>query len=269
MTGPTYPTGTLERMGSPEQLDQLMVVTSPRAWIALSAAGLVLALVVLWSILGRIPTTVDGQGALVRIGGVVPVCARCAGRIISVVPDGTTVREGEVVVRLTPQSGQITERPVEILSPVAGRVLCSDVVRGNDVEEQTVLLTVEPLDSPLQAVVYVPAADGYCVQAGNEVQVIPASLNQRSARHLAGIVSMAGKWTASHNHMLDSLQNPAWVTALSSGGPLLEMIIELPADQLDKELPLYHGEPCRARITVDERRPIEFVFPALGGAQGG
>ncbi|MGF1535323.1 MAG: hypothetical protein ACFB4J_02395 [Elainellaceae cyanobacterium] len=57
---------SLERLSSPEQLDQLMQIVRPRHWIPLGVLGVLVALGVLWSILARIPMTVYGPGVLVQ-----------------------------------------------------------------------------------------------------------------------------------------------------------------------------------------------------------
>ncbi len=57
---------SLERLSSPEQLDQLMQVVSPRSWLPLATLGCLVGLALLWSILGRIPITASGQGILVH-----------------------------------------------------------------------------------------------------------------------------------------------------------------------------------------------------------
>jgi hypothetical protein len=53
---------SLERLSSPERLDQLMQVVSPRSWLPLVALGSIVGVAVIWSIYGRIPITVEGQG---------------------------------------------------------------------------------------------------------------------------------------------------------------------------------------------------------------
>ena len=59
----------LDRLSSPEELDQLSRITSPRAWLGLAAiAGLLLVLLA-WSILATIPTFVGGEGALAESTG--------------------------------------------------------------------------------------------------------------------------------------------------------------------------------------------------------
>ncbi len=56
---------SLERLSSPEQLDQLMQVVRPKSWLPLVALGSVMAFTLLWGIFGRIPITATGRGLLV------------------------------------------------------------------------------------------------------------------------------------------------------------------------------------------------------------
>ncbi len=55
----------LERLSSPEQLDQLMEIVTPKSWLPVAALGGLLGCGLIWSIFGRIPVTTTGQGALV------------------------------------------------------------------------------------------------------------------------------------------------------------------------------------------------------------
>ncbi|MBE9180194.1 hypothetical protein IQ268_16650 [Oculatella sp. LEGE 06141] len=57
---------SLERLSSPEQLDQLMQVVSPKSWLPLASLGSMVVLTLLWGVLGRIPVTATGQGVLVQ-----------------------------------------------------------------------------------------------------------------------------------------------------------------------------------------------------------
>ena len=50
----------LDRLSSPEQLDQLMEVTTPHGWLALAGAGLLLGVAVVWSTTGTLPERVSG-----------------------------------------------------------------------------------------------------------------------------------------------------------------------------------------------------------------
>jgi hypothetical protein len=56
----------LERISSPEQLDQLMQIVNLKNWLPLAAIGFLLSLAVLWSFMGRIPVFIASRGLLVE-----------------------------------------------------------------------------------------------------------------------------------------------------------------------------------------------------------
>lgn len=88
----------LEKLSSPEQLDRLMTVTSPRAWIALCGIGVLLLYTLIWSIFGQIPDKVAGTGILIRGGAIYDVVAVGGGRISEIkVNPGDIVSAGEVI----------------------------------------------------------------------------------------------------------------------------------------------------------------------------
>lgn len=92
---------SLDRLASPEQLDQLMTVTDSRGWIALAALGGLLVTGIAWGCIGSIPETVAGLGMLVKSGGVAQVVPATPGRVADVaVAVGDEVHEGQVVARI-------------------------------------------------------------------------------------------------------------------------------------------------------------------------
>jgi HlyD family secretion protein len=93
---------SLDRLSSPEQLDQLMQVTDARGWIILSAFGILLVTAVLWGLLGSVSHDVACSGMLVKSGGVLEVTAPSSGRITDLaVRVGDIVTEGQVVARMS------------------------------------------------------------------------------------------------------------------------------------------------------------------------
>ncbi|QYO64248.1 NHLP bacteriocin system secretion protein [Leptolyngbya sp. 7M] len=94
----TFRQKSLERLSSPEQLDQLMQVTSPKSWLILSCMGCLVGAALLWSIVGRLPVTVTGRGVLIRPGRVVNLQAPGTGELISLdVQVGDYVRKGQML----------------------------------------------------------------------------------------------------------------------------------------------------------------------------
>jgi hypothetical protein len=73
MTDPNalFRKAALDKLSSPERLDVLMTVTSPRGWLALLTLAGLLGVLVGWIRYGSIPTRVEGQGMLIR-GSFVP-----------------------------------------------------------------------------------------------------------------------------------------------------------------------------------------------------
>src|SRR5260370_25267661 len=103
MTRQIFRKEALDRLASPEQLDQLMQLTSPRGWIALAGLGLLLLTAVAWGLFGSIATTVDGQGVLLRSGGLTSMAAPPAGRVTEVlVHVGDEVQKDHKLLELRP-----------------------------------------------------------------------------------------------------------------------------------------------------------------------
>lgn len=92
---------SLERLSTPEQLDYLMQVTTPKGWYALYTLCALLALTLGWSVFGRLPTTISGRAIIMPPRGVDDVYAPEAGLVRELlVKEGDEVEEGQVVALL-------------------------------------------------------------------------------------------------------------------------------------------------------------------------
>lgn len=92
---------SLEKLSSPEQLDKMIVITSPTLWLSLAgAAGIVIA-ALLWGIFGRLPTEVDSYGIYVNRAGVQSVYAKSSGTVSEIlVTEGSEVKRGDIIALL-------------------------------------------------------------------------------------------------------------------------------------------------------------------------
>ena len=63
---PIFRQVALERLSSPEQLDQLMPLIALRGWVALLTLIGLVVLALAWSAFDTIPTQVTGRGILIR-----------------------------------------------------------------------------------------------------------------------------------------------------------------------------------------------------------
>lgn len=60
---------SLERLSSPERLDELMTIVNLKTWLPLGTIGVLLGIGLIWSLVGRIPVTTTGEGILVNKSG--------------------------------------------------------------------------------------------------------------------------------------------------------------------------------------------------------
>ena len=92
----------LAKLSSPEQLDSLMQVTTPKGWIALTGIIVLIFAGLVWGIFGRTAERVSGAGILLKEGGILGVESRGGGIITEVLVNvKDEVTEGQVVLRVS------------------------------------------------------------------------------------------------------------------------------------------------------------------------
>ncbi len=84
MSQPIFRQESLDRLQSPEELDQLLVVVDRKAWLILLTLAVTCGAGVMWSIYGRIPVRVDGVGVLVNPGNVKGIQSPASGQVTAV-----------------------------------------------------------------------------------------------------------------------------------------------------------------------------------------
>jgi HlyD family secretion protein len=92
---------SIERLSSPEQLDQLLKVSSTRSWAALLAVLVLLGLAGVWAFQGSVATTAPGQGVIVRTGGVLNVVSSGSGVVTALnIKVGDRIRKNQVIAQV-------------------------------------------------------------------------------------------------------------------------------------------------------------------------
>ena len=261
---------SLERLSSPEQLDQLITVTSLRAWLVLIAIGLILVSVLVWSFWGSIPTKVDGQGILLNNGEVFSLSHQVSGQVLDIgYEPGDTIKKGDVVARidrpelvdkindlrrtqqelenqqktggadyqsLTAQIKRLQETLIydsQIVSPVQGRILELNMTEGSLVQQGNPLAVIEQSGPTvrLEAVIYVPAGLGEEIRPGMEAQVSPAMVNKEEYGFMLGRVVSVAEYPATTQSMMQTLGNENLTALLTGQGAPLKVQIDLIPDK--------------------------------------
>lgn len=282
MPAPTiFRQAALERLSTPEQLDQVIEVTDRRAWLGLSVVGLLLFLGLLWACFGSIPKKLQGQGILLKPGGVQTVAANLPGILTEIrVEVGAYVERGQSVAvveqRIQPGSPRVRE---EIFSPYAGRVFELAANAGATVGAGTPICVLESQSDALEALTYVSADTGKRVRIGMPAQVSLAAFKREEYGYLIGEVSEVSDAPVTREGMMRTLGNDVLVEGVLKSGPVLAVKVAL------KEAPgtrtgflwsssqgpmvrLSSGMMCSAQLVFERKRPISLVIPKLRELSG-
>lgn len=95
---PLFRKKAIEKLQAPEQLDQLMTITSPRGWVMLSSLIIFIASALIWSIFATIQTTVPGRGVLAPA----ETDPTQLGAVLFVTPEEGRFIHSGMIVRVSP-----------------------------------------------------------------------------------------------------------------------------------------------------------------------
>lgn len=116
----------LEKLSTPEKLDQLIKVTSPKSWITLSVIFMALCTGIAWAVFGRISTKLNVTGVVLG-GEVHEVVATSQGQLMKLhVRIGDKVEKGTVIA--TVQQPELTQQIESARAVLAERKLDLDKV---------------------------------------------------------------------------------------------------------------------------------------------
>src|SRR3954447_148948 len=88
----------LERRRLPDELDRMLTVASPPAWLGVLALAMAIAGLVVWGFLGTLPREVSAKG-LLSTGAPTSVQSTVSGQVASVaIEPGEIVQPGQVVL---------------------------------------------------------------------------------------------------------------------------------------------------------------------------
>lgn len=134
----------VESAASPDQVNQVAPITSPRLWILVAAAATVTAAFVAWGVLGTIPLTVRGTGLLIEGTMVVAAEAPLDGRIAEIrVRQGDRVSQGDVLAIV---ANPALEAQLQDARSAAVRLREQDAAMGA-AEEQSLSAAIAALDA--------------------------------------------------------------------------------------------------------------------------
>lgn len=268
-----YRKSSLERISNPEQLDKVLKVTSPMSWLALLGITVIIAVTVVWSIIGTIPETVTAKGIVSSVVGSNSVYTEDAGTVISVrVRAGDELHIGTPIMTYRNASNEV----LEVCSDQAGTVADVVVKKDDTFTPGKDVIRVSPSVSTSQIVVcYVPLANAKKLERGMTVNVTLDSKDSNSYGHMvARIINIDSYATpaAGMSSVLGSNNNLE--AAFNQDGAVIAVACELLPDATTSSgyywsnskgavVNVENGSLVTAKFVTDEVRPITKLFSKL------
>lgn len=98
---PLFRKQVMDKIASPEQLNNVMQLSDANSWLLLWACACLLATGLVWGVWGTVPNRVHASGILINSAGLSDVVSVAAGQVTSLAVDvGDDVRPGEVIARI-------------------------------------------------------------------------------------------------------------------------------------------------------------------------
>jgi hypothetical protein len=274
-TNPLFRKNSRNKLSSPEQLDHVLEVVTPKGWIALFGILVLLITVILWSIFGIIPVEVKGKGIILTEGGIFSVVADQPMIVEKVyVKLDDWVDEGEVLATVL-----ITEKNIkkEILASKKGRIIEVDIAEGQFLSLGTQLFSLEhPQEEGQNLVIhsFFPLNTSN-ISKGMKAKISIETLDSGSNGFLIAEVSDVSFFPVSDKDLLRVLRNPQLIEYIK-GSSLSVYPINLTPITDAQTLSGYKwtsgkgpsefvksGALCDVLIITKMRSPISYIFPFL------
>ncbi|MEQ8187455.1 MAG: NHLP bacteriocin system secretion protein [Candidatus Eremiobacterota bacterium] len=233
----------LAKLSSPEQLDQLIIITDRKGWIAVLAIGLILIASLIWAFTAHLPVMISGSGILIAEGGIHEMVAIKEGivkevkvklnEIVEANQLIATVSNPEMEYDLLSARKQLqelgketqtaekikeTEENIkrleekikfysEIRSHVKGIVTSIRVESDDYIERGTVVATMEDNTAPLEAIIFISDEDAKTIQPGMDVQLSPSTVKKEDFGFIRGKISYISHYPTTRKRMATVLDN--------------------------------------------------------------
>lgn len=163
---------------------------------------------------------------------------------------------------------------IDVKTPYAGRVL--EVVSGSGtlIPMGSRLLTLEPTDAPLEAVLFVPTGEGKKVRPGMEVRISPSTVKAEEYGFLVAKVKSVGEFPVTPEGLRKILRNDKLAEELTGRTTSIEIVASLVpvsdtpsgyrwSSSKGPPTPVYSGTQSKGSIVVEKKKPISYVLPAI------
>ena len=287
---------SLERVSSPERLNDYIKITHPGIFGVLFGCLAILIAVSLWGVYGNIPDSVNTVGVIFPQNGVTTVIPTISGRISDMrVKVGDYVEAGQIIA-IVPQEELLkqiqelksSEQPDQkliadmistyescsvIVAPVSGIVLSAKAANEtvSNMEAVASIVEQEKYANDKQVICYIEASAAKKLKEGMEVQVSPNFAPREEYGYMYGYITSIGSYPVSETDVLTAVGNQQYAQGLSIQGNCVEVRVTLTVDSASankikwsnkkgEKVTLSIGTNCNMQIIIKKYRPYELLF---------
>jgi len=168
----------------------------------------------------------------------------------------------------------------KVRSPYDGVVVELDIERGNYVSPGTPMITLRPLDSPLEASLLFPVEAGKKIKPGMVAYVYPSTAAKEEYGCIYGLVSSVSEYPVSAESLMKSIGTEQLISSLMEQGVMIMARISLLRDPQTpsgfkwssstgpRERAIEAGTVCTGNVVLERSRPIDLVFPKFSKMVG-
>ena len=174
---PIFRQKSLDRLSSPDQIDVLIEIMPTKNWCWIGTLGFVVFSALVWSIFGRIPLSVSGQGILIYPSKVKFAQSLGSGRLVELdVTKETVVKKGQVIAKIDmPElQQQLIQEELE-LSRLQARFDGENLL--SDEKDQQTKLLLKQQNFAFHKQMFNAGADGSGAQSVGKTKLIQDSLD--------------------------------------------------------------------------------------------
>ncbi|MBN2833850.1 MAG: HlyD family efflux transporter periplasmic adaptor subunit [Candidatus Delongbacteria bacterium] len=261
----------LERQSSLEQLDKSIKITSPMSWLALIGVTIIILVTIIWSIFGKLPTTVTVNGIIVSPVSTNAIFTTDNGTVkrISVLP-GDFVGFGDEIITVKTSGNEWRT----VTSTQEGMVSEILVDLDDSIHQGDEVVRISPLTNMDQVVVcYVPYSNFPKLEENMQVLVYLEAVDKQLYGYMVARIINIDSYASSKSNMSYVLGNDNSMADLffSINDSVVAVTCELISDietlsgymwsnRNGESLTVKTGSKVSARIIIEQSPPITKLF---------
>jgi HlyD family secretion protein len=166
-----------------------------------------------------------------------------------------------------------------VITPYGGQVVEVKTYPGAGIGLGAPILSLQPDNTALEAIAYVPSTVAKDVRPGLAVELSPGNLKPEEFGYLKGTVRFVAEYPATRAALMRNFENEALVDSLSRSGPVTEVRVGLESEESTPSgfrwstskgpaMRITAGTLAAARIVTRTQRPISLVLPWVKAKAG-